>query len=65
MGGQMNCADVKDVPLWYSNADHPVADYSDWIAFGGWTHAAFKQYQFNSAETCNFNIDRNIMLNNE
>jgi GH25 family lysozyme M1 (1,4-beta-N-acetylmuramidase) len=57
MGSQKACAGLSSHPLWYAHYDKNPS-FSDFVAFGGWTHPYMKQY-IGDTTLCGAGVDYN------
>ena len=57
MGSAQSCTGLSGVTLWYAHYDNSPS-FSDFKAFGGWTHPKIKQYKGDTT-ACGFGVDLN------
>jgi hypothetical protein len=56
-GAMSGCASVASQQLWYAHYDNSPS-FSDFVAFGGWTKPAIKQFQGDTT-LCGAGVDKN------
>ena len=57
-GSFTGCSSVSSQQLWYAHYDG-VPNFSDFVAFGGWTKPAIKQFQGDTT-LCGAGVDKNF-----